>query len=223
MEQPLLVIGNKNYSSWSMRGWLAARKSGMAFAEKRLPMDTPTFAAEIGRYSPTRRVPVLIDGSVTIWDSMAIALYVNETYAQQQLWPQDSTARATAQSITAEMHSGFATLRHRMPVNIRAQNRVVERTAALDADIERVKQLWRDCRESFGAGGGWLFGNFSIADAFYAPVVFRFLTYGVALDAVEQAYVDHLLADADVQAWVRGAIAETEVIEAEEVGQASQG
>ena len=218
MNKPLLVIGNKNYSSWSFRAWLVARKAGVAFEERRIPLDTPTFAAEIGQYSPTRRVPVWVDQGLHIWDSLAIAQYLNERYASQTLWPAEIAHRAIAQAVTAEMHSGFATLRHAMPMNIRAKGRTVERTAALEADIERVKDLWRTCRAQYGAGGDWLFGAFSIADAFYAPVVFRFVTYGVALGAVEQAYVETLQADPDVQTWVQGAIAETEIIEAEEVG-----
>jgi len=218
MTKPLLVIGNKNYSSWSLRAWLTACKSGIPFEEKRIPLDTPEFEAEINSFSPTRRVPVLRDGDLVIWDSLAIAEYLNETYAQQTLWPVDRQIRAIARATAAEMHSGFATLRHAMPMNIRASDRTVPRSPALEQDIARVTQLWRQCREQYGSGGPWLFGSFSIADAFYAPVVFRFLTYGVSLDPVIQAYTETMLADADIQTWVAAANAETETIAAEEVG-----
>lgn len=218
MSKPLLIIGNKNYSSWSLRAWLVARKSGMNFEEKRIPLDTPEFLKEIVRYSPTRRVPVLEDGGRIIWDSLAIAEYLNETYASGTLWPQDAAVRAIARAATAEMHSGFAALRSAMPMNIRASDRAVFQNDALSADILRVIELWRYCRQEFGAGGNWLFGEFSIADAFYAPVTFRFTTYNVELASVERDYVNHLQADPDVQAWIAAAKDETEVITAEEVG-----
>ncbi|MEO1148549.1 MAG: glutathione S-transferase family protein [Cyanobacteria bacterium J06638_22] len=218
MGKPLLIIGNKNYSSWSLRAWLAARKAGMDFEEKRLPLDTPAFFKEIIHYSPTRRVPVLQDKGRVIWDSLAIAEYANDAYAGGTLWPQDAAVRAIARATTAEMHSGFAALRGGMPMNIRASDRRVLQSDALAADIQRVIELWRTCRQEFGSAGSWLFGSFSIADAFYAPVTFRFTTYGVPLDTVEQEYVNHLQSDPDVCAWVAAALEETEVIEAEEVG-----
>lgn len=218
MTQPLLVIGNKNYSSWSLRAWLTARKSVIAFEEKRIPLDTPEFEAEIGHYSPTRRVPVLRDGSLVIWDSLAIAEYLNDTYANHTLWPADPKVRAIARAVTAEMHSGFATLRSTMPMNIRARDRQVPVSPALEQDITRITTLWQQCREQYGSAGPWLFGSFSIADAFYAPVVFRFLTYGVSLEPIAQQYTETLQADNDIQNWVAAAEAETETIAAEEVG-----
>lgn len=218
MSKPLLIIGNKNYSSWSLRAWLVARKAGMDFEEKRLPLDTPEFLKEIIRYSPTRRVPVLEDGGRIIWDSLAIAEYINETYASGTLLPQDAAVRAIARAATAEMHSGFATLRRAMPMNIRASDRAVFQNDALSADILRVLELWRYCRQEFGLGGDWLFGKFSIADAFYAPVTFRFITYNVELEPAEQAYVNHVQSDPDIQDWIAAAKTETEVIAAEEVG-----
>lgn len=218
MGKPLLVIGNKNYSSWSLRAWLVARKSGVEFEEKRIPLDTPQFAAEIETYSPSRRVPVLRDGELLIWDSLAIAEYLNETYANHTLWPQDTQARAIARSVTAEMHSGFTTLRNSLPMNIRARDRHIFSNPALERDITRVTKLWRDAREQYGASGSWLFGCFSIADAFYAPVVFRFITYGIPLGPIEQAYADTMQGDRDVQDWVEAAKAEVETIPGEEVG-----
>jgi len=218
LDKPLLIIGNKNYSSWSLRAWLAVRKANMDFEEKRIPLDTPEFFKEIVRYSPTRRVPVLQDKGRVIWDSLAIAEYANDAYAGGRLLPQDAAVRAIARAATAEMHSGFAALRGGMPMNIRASDRVVSQNDALSADIRRVIELWRTCRQEFGAGGNWLFGQFSIADAFYAPVTFRFTTYSVPLDTVEREYVNHVQSDPDVRAWVAAAPEETEVIAAEEVG-----
>ncbi|MBD1912732.1 MULTISPECIES: glutathione S-transferase family protein [unclassified Leptolyngbya] len=218
MVKPLLVIGNKNYSSWSLRAWLVARKAGLDFEEKRIPLDTPEFEANIETYSPSRRVPVLRDGDLLIWDSLAIAEYLNETHANHTLWPENPQTRAIARSITAEMHSGFATLRQSLPMNIRARDRHVSSTPALEQDITRVTTLWRECREQYGSTGPWLFGAFSIADAFYAPVVFRFVTYGVSLGTVEQTYAETVQGDRDIEAWVQAANAEVETIPGEEVG-----
>jgi len=215
---PILIIGNKNYSSWSLRAWLAARKAGLSFDEKRIPLDTPEFEATIDTYSPSRRVPVLQDGPLVIWDSLAIAEYLNEAYADHLLWPADPQVRAIARAVTAEMHSGFATLRSTMPMNIRAGDRTVPSTPALERDITRVKQLWQQCREQYGNDGPWLFGSVSIADAFYTPVVFRFVTYSVPLEPVIQQYAETVQADEDVRAWVTAANAETEIIAAAEVG-----
>lgn len=218
MTKPLLVIGNKNYSSWSLRAWLVARKSGLDFEEKRIPLNTPEFESAIATYSPTRRVPVLQDQGLVIWDSLGIAEYLNETYANHTLWPGETKTRAIARCATAEMHSGFPTLRHGMPMNVRARGRGVPSSPALDADIARIISLWQQCRDVYGAAGPWLFGAFSIADAFFAPVVFRFITYGVPLTPVAQAYVEWVQADAEIQTWVQAARAEVETIEAEEVG-----
>ena len=218
MQRPVLIIGNKNYSSWSLRAWLAARKSGMDFTEVRIALGTPASERNLAEYSPTHKVPVLRVGELVLWDSLAICEFVNERYANGSLWPSSSETRAQSRAVVAEMHSGFETLRGRCPMNIRARNRRVEHSQALARDIARILAIWRNLRAQYGDSGPWLFGRFSIADAFFAPVVFRFLTYGIALDSAARAYAECVTSDTDVQAWVEAARAETEVVSASEVG-----
>jgi glutathione S-transferase len=218
MSRTLLVIGNKNYSSWSLRAWLALKKSGADFEERRLPLDTPQFREEIGDLSPTRRVPVLWHDSQCIWESLAIAEYANEQFADGDLWPADNRARALARSISAEMHSGFGSLRQLMPMNCRARDRVVEIGPDLEADIGRVFSIWSDCLEAGSGAGDWLFGQFSIADAMYAPVALRFNSYRLTLPPLARAYLQTVLSDPDVAEWMSAASAETEVVAADEAG-----
>ncbi|HEY9904262.1 MAG TPA: glutathione S-transferase family protein [Candidatus Sericytochromatia bacterium] len=211
MTQLTLVIGNKNYSSWSLRPWLAMKQAGLDFAEIRIPLDAPMTYQEIRRYSPSGRVPVLLDGDVTVWDSLAICEYVAECFATN-LWPEDRVARAVARSISAEMHSGFASLRENLPMDCRAQLCVLGINPAVQADIDRITTIWRECREKFAAGGNLLFGHFTIADAVFAPVVSRFITYQVKLDPVSQAYVEAVWTLPAMQEWVAAATNETESI-----------
>jgi glutathione S-transferase len=218
MTLPLLVTGNKNYSSWSLRGWLALRKAGVEFEERRLPLDTPTFEAEIGALSPSRRVPVLWDGDLCVWDSMAIGEYANERWAGGRLLPADLGQRARARSLCAEMHAGFPALRSDMPMNCRASGRVVPMSTALEADIQRIIELWSAAREAHGNRGPWLMGGFSLVDAMYAPVAFRFQTYGVTVPDIVRGYMETVFDDVDVREWVAAALAETEIVEADEAG-----
>jgi glutathione S-transferase len=204
-----LVIGNKNYSSWSMRPWVAAVAFGIPFNEVRVLLDQPDTAANIARYSHAGRVPVLLAGDITVWDSLAICEYLAEQFPDKHLWPQDVAARALARSVTAEMHSGFGGLRNAMSMNIKASAPGRGRTADAQADIGRICEIWEDCLVRFGHHK-FLFGEFSIADAFYAPVVTRFKTYGVALAPALQAYCDRVLAHPAVARWVGEALAETE-------------
>lgn len=212
--RPLLVIGNKNYSSWSLRPWLLLRHHGIPFDEHRLPLDTPRFAAEIAQWSPTRRVPALRHGDVAIWDSLAICEYVSDVFLSGAGWPADVAARALARAASAEMHSGFAALRTAMPMNTRRHRPHPGLGADVLRDVERVLSLWADCRARFGGGGDFLFGGFSIADAMYAPVALRFASYGVELDAGGRAYVDALLGLDAMREWLRDAAAETESVAA---------
>ena len=207
-----LVIGNKNYSSWSMRAWLALREAGIAFNEIRIPLFAPGSHERILRYSPAARVPVLLAADTTIWDSLAICETVAELHPEKRLWPQDAAARCHARAICAEMHSGFQALRSGMPMNIRAVLPGKGRSAEVDRDIERITQMWLACRERFGAGGDMLFGHFTIADAFYAPVVMRFMTYAVDLPPVASRYAKAVRALPSVGEWVAAAREETEVI-----------
>ncbi|WP_313175031.1 glutathione S-transferase family protein [Massilia sp.] len=204
-----LVIGNKNISSWSMRPWVAAVAFNIPFTEVRLLLDQPDTAAKIASYSQAGRVPVLLAGEMTIWDSLAICEYLAEQFPDKHLWPQDVAARAMARSITAEMHSGFAALRNDMSMNIQARLPGRGRTPGAQADIGRICEIWEECLARFGHHE-YLFGDFSIADAFYAPVVTRFKTYGVALAPALQAYCDRVLAHPAVARWVREAMLETE-------------
>jgi glutathione S-transferase len=206
--KPTLIIGSKNYSSWSLRPWLLLRQFEIDFDEIKLPLDTPEFYARIHDYSPSGRVPALTHGDVHVWDSLAIAEYVNETFLDERGWPADASARAFARSISAEMHSGFSALRTEMPMNCR---KCVDDHPASEAcanDIARIKSIWRESRQRFGNAGDFLFGSFSIADAMYAPVMFRFLSYGVALDGIERAYVETLRALPAIADWLADAATE---------------
>ncbi len=214
-----LVIGNKNYSSWSLRAWLLLREAGIDFDEHRIALDVPGTAAEIAKFSDAGCVPVLLVDDHTIWDTLAIAETVAERWPEKSLWPDDPAARAHARAISAEMHSGFATLRSCMPMNCRAMGRKVPIPDELGTDIDRIIAIWSDCHRRYGEQGGWLFGDFSIADAMFAPVVLRFRTYGINLPESAGYYPHRLLESKAMQEWLAAAEAETEVIEREEIGQ----
>ena len=208
-----LYIGNKNYSSWSLRGWLATRLSGAPFREVMVQLRG-TYNPDNRAFSPTALVPALHDGDVHVWDSLAIGEYLAERHPG--MWPADAAARAWARSIAAEMHSGFATLRNDMTMCIRERVDVRPWSDALAADIARVAELWTDSRRRWSKGGPYLCGAFSLADAFYAPVAFRFQTYDVRPAGVAGEYLASLLAHPFVREWEEAALAETTVIEADE-------
>ncbi len=214
-----LIIGNKNYSTWSLRAWILLAEAGIDFDEERLALDTDGFAAKIADYSPACQVPVLVLDGVPIWDTMAIAETVAEHWPDKGLWPSDANARAHARSICAEMHSGFSVLREAMPMNCRAMGRNVSLPDELAADIDRIFAIWSDCHKKYQSGGDWLFGDFSVADAMYAPVVLRFRTYGINLPQSANTYPNRLLQSDALQDWLAAAESETEVIEKEETGQ----
>lgn len=213
-----LIIGNKNYSSWSLRSWFLLKEAGLPFEEHRIPLDTDIFVEEIARFSPSGRVPVLLLDDTAIWDTLAIAETVAERWPEKQLWPQDPVHRAHARSISAEMHSGFAALREAMPMNCRAMGRKVALPDPVAADIDRIFDIWSDCRRRYKAGGDWLFGRFSIADAMYAPVVLRFRTYGINMPESAIAYPRRLLESRAIQEWLAESESETEVIASDEAG-----
>jgi glutathione S-transferase len=201
-----------------LRAWLLLSEAGIAFDEIRIALDVPGTAAELGKYSPAGRVPVLrIDGN-PVWDSLAIAETVAERWPDQKLWPDDVNARAHARSICAEMHAGFAVLRESMPMNCRAMGRKVALPDSLARDIDRVFEIWADCQKRYGTDSGWLFGRFSVADAMYAPVVLRFRTYGINLPQSASRYPARLLESRAMQDWLVAAESETEVIEQDELG-----
>ena len=211
MPNPVLVIGNKAYSSWSLRPWLLMKQSGIGFEEIRLSLFEEGAKQKILQVSATGKVPVLKDGDLTIWDSLAICEYLAEKYPEKRLWPTETAARACARSISAEMHSGFTELRARMPMNVRREIPGHAKTPGVVADVARIEAIWNDCRSRFGARGPFLFGAFSIADAMYAPVVSRLRTYGVALDGAAARYAAAIHALPAMQEWIAGAHAETEV------------
>ena len=204
-----LVIGNKNYSSWSMRPWVAMTAFNIPFQEVRIVLDQADTSTRIAQYSAAERVPVLIAGETSVWDSLAICEYLAEQFPEKNLWPQDVAARAMARSICAEMHSGFTGMRSAMWMNIRASFPGKGHTPAAQADIGRICEIWENCLTAAGAHG-FLFGDFSIADAFYAPVVMRFRTYDVSLAPALQGYADRVAAYPAVAQWIEGALAEKE-------------
>ena len=217
--KPKLIIGNKNYSSWSLRAWLLLKEAGIDFDEHRILLDTDTTAAEIAAFAAARQVPILKRVDVTVWDSLAIAETVAERWPDKQLWPSDPDERAHARSISAEMHSGFPYLREHMPMNCRAMGRQVHLLDELGEDIDRIIAIWAECHRHYGDRGGWLFGTFSIADAMFAPVVLRLRTYGINLPESAGFYPHRLLESEAMQEWLAAAECEVEVIEAEEKGQ----
>ncbi len=214
-----LVIGNKNYSSWSLRAWFLLKEAGFDFEEHRIPLDTDTSAGDIAIFSPAGRVPVLLFDDQVIWDTFAIAETLNERWPEKTLWPTDPVARAHARSVSAEMHSGFFELREAMPMNCRAMGRKVTLTDEVVADIDRIFAIWKDCHQRYHSQGDWLFGAFSVADAMFAPVVLRFRTYGINLSESASVYPRRLLESAAMQDWLLESESETEVIVQDETGQ----
>ena len=209
-----LVIGNKNYSSWSMRPWLALRANDIAFEEIFVPLYTG--AADKRRlldFTRSGKVPALIDGDVTIWDSLAIIEYVAERFPDARLWPEDRASRAHARSISAEMHSGFMALRNECGMNLHRPIRAIALSADARANVARIQEIWTDCRERYGKLGPFLFGRFGAADAMFAPVVHRLRTYAIAVGPAAQAYAETMMALPAFQEWTRAGLAETLVIE----------
>ena len=209
-----IYLGNKNYSSWSLRPWLVLKQTGVPFDEIVIPLYEPTSKATIMKYSPSGGVPALKHGELVVWDSLAICEYLAESFPTFHLWPRDHDARAVARSVCAELHSGFQALRAHLPTNIRSSfpNRGV--TPEVQADVNRVMAIWRDCRKRFGKGKGeFLFGHFSIADATYAPVVTRFRTYKIDLEREAQVYCDTIMALPAMQEWIAAARNEPMIID----------
>jgi len=206
-----LVIGNKNYASWSLRPWLAMKQTGIPFVEHRIALYQTDSRRRVLEHSPSGKVPVLKDGTTAVWDSLAILEYLAEKFPDRGLWPQSAVARAGARSMSAEMHSGFAALRARMPMNLRNSYPGRGLTPEVEADIARIVNLWTDSRTK--ASGPFLFGDFCIADAMYAPVATRLVTYGVKLPPVCQRYVDTVIALPAMQLWYADARAEREAVD----------
>lgn len=213
-----LIIGNKNYSSWSLRPWLLLSYHAIPFEEIRIPLYQPDSRQKLAAYTDAGKVPVLHDGDLVVWDSLAICEYVSEKYLDGGGWPADTASRAEARACSAEMHSGFHQLRAQLPMNCRAVSRTVAINPEMEPEIERIVAIWTDLRNRHAAEGPWLFGGFSIADCMFAPVASRFQTYGVTLPGDCSAYVAHVLANEHIELWYRDAERETETLEDAEVG-----
>jgi len=208
-----IYIGNKNYSSWSLRAWLMLKQSGASFEEVLVPLRESTTRTTILRHSPSGRVPALHRGELVVWESLAIGEYLAERFPEARLWPEEPEARTVARAVSAEMHAGFSALRSHLPMNMRSSFAARGVTPEAQADINRVTALWRDCRKRFGAEGKFLFGHAGIADAMYAPVVSRFRTYRIELDEEAQRYADAVWALPALQEWATAAGNEPMVIE----------
>lgn len=213
MSDLVLVIGNKRYSSWSLRPWLALRHAGARFEEEVVPLYRPETRARLLEQSPSGRVPVLRHGGLVLWDSLAILEYLAELFPEAGLLPAEREARALCRSISCEMHAGFPHLRREMPMDVVGRDPGRPRSPECLADIGRVREIWCDARRRFGAGGPFLFGGFGMADAMFAPVCSRFTTYGVELDGACRSYVDAVMALPAMRDWCEAARAEPWVIE----------
>ncbi len=212
-----LILGNKNYSSWSLRPWLLLKQLGIAFEEEVISLDDPQFKPRLTELTGVARVPVLIDGDRVIWDSLAITEYVAEKAPNSGVWPVDEEARSVARSVVCEMHSSFFQIRGRMPMNVRASLPKMGWNVDVQREIDRVEKIWAQSRERFGQGGPFLFGKFCAADAFYAPVVFRFVTHAVSLSAESSAYVETLLKLPAMREWAEAGKRESWALEASEI------
>ncbi len=215
MEKLKLVIANKNYSSWSLRPWLAMQIADLDFDEVLIRLEQDDTRDNILAYSPAGRVPVLIDGDITIWESLAILEYLAEKFPDRGMWPETAEQRALARAVSSEMHAGFPGLRSHYPMNIRKRIPGRRPTPEAAADIDRIKEIWGDCLERYG--GSFLFGAFCNADAMFAPVVSRFETYGIEVDRACRAYMDDVLTLPAFEKWSAAAEAEPWVVEADEV------
>lgn len=212
-----LVIGNKNYSSWSLRPFMALSMAHIPFEETVIPLDRPDTKRRIREHSAAGRVPVLKHGKLTIWESIAILEYLAEVFPERKLWPDGKAARAAARSAASEMHCGFGALRNACPMNLHRPRKTIVLSEEVKADIARIDALWRDCRRSYGRKGRFLFGAFSNADAMYAPVVTRFDTYDIKVSTESRAYMDAVMATPSFQTWKKAALQESWILADEEV------
>lgn len=212
-----LVIGNKNYSSWSFRPWIAMRVAGIAFDEVVISLDAEDFKARVSKHSGTGKVPVLIDGPVQVWESLAILEYLAEKFPASKLWPADAAARAHARAISSEMHAGFLPLRRACPMNMGRPVKRLVLNADVAANVARIDAMWTDCRSRFGAGGPFLFGAFTASDAMYAPVVSRIHTYGISVSEGARAYMTAMMALPAWGEWLSAALKEPWVLPEDEI------
>jgi len=211
-----LLIGNKNYSSWSLRPWLLLKHAGIAFEEEVISFNADDFKARVGRYSKAGKVPLLVDGDVVVWDSLAIVEYVADKYPDKKLWPADIARRAHARAIVAEMHSSFQAMRSTLVMNFETTFPTPLLTVAVQRDVARIIAIWSDCREKYGKDGPFLFGAFSIADAYFAPVVRRFVAYNIPHPPVVASYIAQITGLPAMQAWAESARQEHDFVPEDE-------
>jgi glutathione S-transferase len=217
MDRLHLVIGNKNYSSWSLRPWIALKEKDVEFTETVILLDTPETAAQIAAESPSGRIPVLKHGGLVVWDSLAILEYAAELFPDRGFWPEGPKARAMARCVANEMHSGFMVLRNACPMNLRRPRKPMPMTKDLAANVARIETLWRDCRRAYGGGGPFLFGSFTNADAMFAPVVTRFDTYMLPVSRETRDYMEAVMDMASFKVWKEAALQETWIVPSDEV------
>jgi glutathione S-transferase len=217
MAKLILVIGNKNYSSWSLRPWMALSLAGIHFEERLIRFGEPRFGREIRKISKAGTVPVLIDGEIVIGESLAILEYLAERYPERHLWPRQLRARAVARAVASEMHAGFRDIRSACPMNLRRPRKAIALTNTIKADVARIEAIWRDCRREFGKGGPFLFGKFCNADAMYAPVATRIDTYAIPVAKDTRAYVDAIMSTSAFKAWKAEGLKEPWIVPEDEV------
>lgn len=217
MSNLTLIFGNKNYSSWSLRPWVFLKQNQIEFSEKRVALFTETTDQELVQYNSDFKVPILQDGDLLVWDSLSILEYLSERYLESNGWPRDIKARALARSVSCEMHSSFFNVRNELPMNCRKKFRNINLSADAKREIGRIKTLWHQCKTQYGEKGEWLFGDYSIADAMFAPIALRFKGYSIPLDGIEQAYVRSVLQQPCIAEWIEAGKVEKEVIEEDEI------
>ncbi len=217
MSDLTLIIGNKNYSSWSLRPWLYMKQQGIAFEEIRIPLFTPEMESQLEPCFSDSKVPVLIDEGYSVWDSLAIMEYLADKFPENVSWPNYIKARATARSLASEMHASFSHVRNEMPMNCRVKYKDIPLSEGALKDIERIKALWKHCKRFYGQDGKWLFSQFTIADAMFAPIVIRFKHFNIPLEGVEAEYVDMVYHNKHIQAWIKTGCEESEIISFDEL------
>ncbi len=217
MSNLTLIIGNKNYSSWSLRPWILMKHHQLDFIEKRVPLFTESTNTELSEYDSDFKVPILKDDDLVVWDSLSILEYLSEQYLHGKGWPIDSRARAVARSISAEMHSSYPHVRTELPMNCRKKFNAMTLSDKAEAEVERICGIWRKCRSKYGNSGEWLFGEFSIADAMFAPVALRFYGYSIPLSSTDQEYVESVVNHPAIIEWIEAGRLEKEVIDDDEI------
>ncbi|MEJ2403702.1 MAG: glutathione S-transferase family protein [Candidatus Thiodiazotropha sp.] len=217
MSNPLLIIGNKNYSSWSLRPWIFMRHHQLQFDEKRVALFTQNTNSELSEYHSDYKVPILKDRDRVIWDSLAILEYLSERYLNNRGWPSSMDVRAVARSVSSEMHSSFHNVRNELPMNCRKRFQNIPLSDEAKREVDRIGWLWEKCRTDYGTGGDWLFGEFTIADAMFVPVALRFYGYNIALDHIQAQYVETVMAHPDIREWIQAGMQESEIIPADEI------